>query len=320
MPGNVVLTRVKKNVSQSLAKTTPQKVREYWNKTFEMEHADAIIHDSFWYVICRVFNPEQYIETEELLLDRIAANYVSYTVVVEAEDNKKEREKKDKFFKFFYDTVAQSVFFSLFYAFPKSRSRLNEELQRELLNIFSHLFTGVEIQSAKTDHWKLDTGAGNMIKKSDNSKSNMGNKLTLADVGILNKKKEQKAKRTPIQMQYSPLVQRYLEKHQYETMNSVRQWRMMLTQKTQAQKETDLKFIKYQKIAKQAMETKNRVVEELKQYNEEMRQKIIQNEIFAQEHIKLIKKLQQERIESGNYSEYSNMLVSIKNSEHVKMN
>jgi hypothetical protein len=78
-------------------------------------------------------------------LDRIAANYVSYTIVVDPEDNKKEREKKDRFFKYFYDIISQSVFFSLFYAFPKSRSKLDEDLQRELLNIFSHLFTGMEI-------------------------------------------------------------------------------------------------------------------------------------------------------------------------------
>ncbi len=36
-----------------------------WNKIFEMEHADAIISDAFWFVICKVFkksspNREQY--------------------------------------------------------------------------------------------------------------------------------------------------------------------------------------------------------------------------------------------------------------------
>jgi hypothetical protein len=76
-------------------------------------------------------------------------------------------------------------------------------------------------------------GAGNMIKKpSDQTKKGQDKKeqISMADLGILKKKSGQpKGKKTPIQMQYSPLVQRYLEKHQYETMNSVRQWRMMLT-------------------------------------------------------------------------------------------
>lgn len=29
-----------------------------WNKIFEMEHADAVISDSFWYVICLVFKKD----------------------------------------------------------------------------------------------------------------------------------------------------------------------------------------------------------------------------------------------------------------------
>ena len=46
-----------------------------------MEHADAIISDSFWFVICKVFNYGKYPDHEEYLLDRIAANYVSFTIV-----------------------------------------------------------------------------------------------------------------------------------------------------------------------------------------------------------------------------------------------
>jgi hypothetical protein len=36
-------------------------------------------------------------------------------------------------------------------------------------------------------------------------------------------------------MKYSPLVDRYLFTHKYETMNNVRGWKMLLTQKTDAQ-------------------------------------------------------------------------------------
>jgi hypothetical protein len=47
-----------------------------------MEHADAIISDAFWYVICKVFKKdERYAPYQEFLLDRIAANYVSFTIV-----------------------------------------------------------------------------------------------------------------------------------------------------------------------------------------------------------------------------------------------
>lgn len=57
-----------------------------WNKIFEMEHSDAIISDAFWYIICKVFkkkqpNQQSYEPYQEFLLDRIAANYVSFTIV-----------------------------------------------------------------------------------------------------------------------------------------------------------------------------------------------------------------------------------------------
>jgi hypothetical protein len=50
-------------------------------------------------------------------------------------------------------------------------------------------------------------------------------------------------------MKYSPLVERYLMTHKYETMNNVREWKMLLTQRTEIQKEIDAKFDKYKKIA-----------------------------------------------------------------------
>lgn len=132
-----------------------------WNKIFEMEHADAVISDSFWYVICLVFKKDtNYGPYQEFLLDRIAANYVSFTIV---ENVKFDSKVKEGFFEKFFDIIAQSVFYSLFYAFPKSRSQLNNEMKRELLNIFSRLFTGMEIKSAKYDHWNFDLGTGDIL-------------------------------------------------------------------------------------------------------------------------------------------------------------
>jgi Protein of unknown function len=87
-----------------------------WKKLFETEHANAIISDGFWYIICKVFKkgkrkgnkgtmfgnpssaimaistvaagtvdeygqPVSYEQYQEFLLDRIAANYVSFTIL-----------------------------------------------------------------------------------------------------------------------------------------------------------------------------------------------------------------------------------------------
>lgn len=136
-----------------------------------MEHADAIISDCFWFVICKVFiKKPEYEAHKEFLLDRIAANYVSFTIADENDYGslKIDKKQKERFFKVFYDIIAQSVFYSLFYAFPKSRSSLNDDMRRKLINIFSKMFTGMKIKSAKFDHWRLDLGTGNIL--ANNSK------------------------------------------------------------------------------------------------------------------------------------------------------
>lgn len=44
-------------------------------------------------------------------------------------------------------------------------------------------------------------------------------------------KKKRQTNRERIHMKYSPLVERYLISHKYETMNNVREWKMLLTQR-----------------------------------------------------------------------------------------
>jgi hypothetical protein len=159
-------------------------------------------------------------------LDRIAANYVSFTIV---ENVKIDMQTKSKFFESFYDIISQSVFYSLFYAFPKSRSLLNNEMKRKLLNIFSRLFTGMKIKSAKYEHWTLDLGTGNIVHGATNKKANAQKEdISLADIEKKGKVLK-KSNRERIHMKYSPLVERYLITHKYETMNNVREWKMLLT-------------------------------------------------------------------------------------------
>jgi len=58
-------------------------------------------------------------------------------------------------------------------------------------------------------------------------------------------------------MKYSPLVERYLMSHKYETMNNVREWKMLLTQRREAGKsgaiDSSKKFERYRKIAETAV-------------------------------------------------------------------
>jgi len=50
--------------------------------------------------------------------------------------------------------------------------------------------------------------------------------MSLAD---LKKKGACKSKRLKVNMRYSPLIERYLMTHNYETMNNVKGWKMLLT-------------------------------------------------------------------------------------------
>ena len=167
-------------------------------KLFELEHIDAIISDSFWYVICKVFKQDQYVEHEELFLDRIAANYVSFTLhdefMGDSSDPSKKKDKrssnnfykklnmKDAFFNSFYNAIAQSIFWCLFFAYPKSRSKLNDEIKRQLLDIFSELFTGTQIKSSSFDHWNIEIGTSNVLSGGQKQKKQDSRPLSLADV------------------------------------------------------------------------------------------------------------------------------------------
>lgn len=106
-------------------------------------------------------------------------------------------------------------------------------MKRKLLNIFSKLFTGMKIKSAKFEHWSIDLGAGNIMAGNNAKKANNAKDIvSLADVEKSKKKSSTKSKRERIHMKYSPLVERYLMSHKYETMNNVREWQMLLTQRT----------------------------------------------------------------------------------------
>ena len=103
-------------------------------------------------------------------------------------------------------------------------------MKRKLLNIFSRLFTGMKIKSAKFEHWKLDLGTGNILQSTTVKKTNAQKEdVSLADVEKAKGKIMKKSNRERVHMKYSPLVERYLMTHKYETMNNVREWKMLLT-------------------------------------------------------------------------------------------
>lgn len=54
----------------------------------------------------------------------------------------------------------------MFFAFPKSRSRLNhEEFKSRLYELVSEKITGIAIRNYGFNNWVLDLGAGNVLDK-----------------------------------------------------------------------------------------------------------------------------------------------------------
>lgn len=76
-------------------------------------------------------------------------------------------------------------------------------------------------------------------------------------------------------MRYSPLIERYLITHRYETVNNVRQWNMLLTQRSEVQKDVDKKFKKFKQIAANAKATKDQLEQEYAEYVDDLTKKML---------------------------------------------
>ena len=221
-------------------------------------------------------------------MDRIAANYVSFTLI---EDNRFEKNSKELFFKKLYDIIAQAVFYCLYFAYPKSRKTLDEPFMRQLTNTFSELFTGTQIHSASLAHWEWNYCASQQKGGGQSRKE-----ASLADYEI---SKNTKSRRERLLMRYSPLVERYLITHNYETINNVRKWNMLLTQRSEIQKDVDKKFKKFKQIAANAMATKARLEDEWERFYRAETLALEQCKAQANTHKEVIKTTEAQSRENG---------------------
>jgi hypothetical protein len=109
-------------------------------------------------------------------------------------------------------------------AFPKDRKEIETPATKQrLLNMFSLLFTGICVHSAKYSNWSDNGGTSQpAIEEVDAQVSLADTKKTPGGGPI-------RSKRQQITMRHSTLVERYLKTHKYETFNNLRGWKMMLT-------------------------------------------------------------------------------------------
>jgi hypothetical protein len=137
---------------------------------------DAIICDSFWFVICffRLANQKDKNNNEKLtkktdvILKRISKNY--FTLFINLCDQNCVVKKKDPVMNSFPDFVAQCVYFSLFLSYPKSRAVFNDNFRKRLASLFFYIYNGLNTQQIfSTSHWVLDMGTGNIIENYENN-------------------------------------------------------------------------------------------------------------------------------------------------------
>mmetsp|Transcript_84602 Transcript_84602/g.116880 ORF Transcript_84602/g.116880 Transcript_84602/m.116880 type:complete len:120 (+) Transcript_84602:146-505(+) len=81
LPSKIVLKTIRRDIASSL-KLKDEKEKQGFEKLLYMEHTEALISDAFWYFICAQIKPNKNYHAHcEFLKDRMAANYVSFTLV-----------------------------------------------------------------------------------------------------------------------------------------------------------------------------------------------------------------------------------------------
>lgn len=140
--------------------------------------------------------------------------------------------------------------------------------------------------------------------------------MTLADI---RRKNTVKSNRQRINMRYSPLVERYLLTHKYETMNNVRGWKMLMTQRTEAQKEADRKFRVYRQIAKQIEQKCQRMKADYDAERDAKLAEVEKVEKRARRHMRSLQNSLKEKIKNGGCDEQANLIVSMHMSNQQKI-
>jgi hypothetical protein len=302
LPDNSNYSRVIDNIQETLKKVNPKftnpSIVHIWRSHFTTPACTSILSDMFWFSLVKIDKRAGFKEYKKNLLERISHNYIQVFVNVPMDH-------KEIFFENFFDAIAQGVFYSMFFSYPKSRSRLNsEDFKQKLYELISKHITGLTVKNQGYNHWILDLGAGNVLDKPQSFSQNAGEKLPLI-------KLKGKTRRTMQPMRYSPFVSRYLHAKRYEAINSVPTWNMRYTMRNlEKEKQVEEKYTYYKKLA---IDTERRAKDRDVQF-QEVSSKI--DEEIKEEHreyrkfVNKINKQTKDIIKEG-ASEYANKLISL---------
>eukprot|EP00743_Colponemidia_sp_Colp-15_P001681 GILK01001837.1.p1 GENE.GILK01001837.1~~GILK01001837.1.p1 ORF type:complete len:407 (-),score=59.98 GILK01001837.1:124-1344(-) len=319
LPEAANIDRVLDNVMSTL-EFSNQHTLQTWKAEFFSEASTGVICDSFWWIVSNFFQQSKDLETENKLFTRVAQNYVAIFLHVHPA-------RKDSFFARYPDAVAQSIFYSLYLAFPKSRSKFTAPFRTDLLVMLSEWMSGLRPAQPSTRHWKLDLGAGNVLRQTG---SQTGSTLrssaslpgpstpsrelrstlpTLSASVNLQMSVGRRGKREPQVFQYSILVKHFLEQKRHKGQ-SVRPLRLLLTKVTEAEKAVDAKYEKFTEIATESAEKCQEMMRNYDEMTEDLKREMRNLREETNKHIRLLEK-RKEQVLHTDVHEYSNYLVSM---------
>ena len=341
LPIPVDIIKIKKNALNSINTNGKTKFSEFLKKPALRELIDALISDSFWFVVCFFQSKnENYSKNEEdmqnskikivskneqtklisEILCRMSCNYFKFFIRV---CDMGQTRKNDSALNSFKNFMSHSVYYSIYLAFPKSRHLFNEEFRNRIVYFFTYLFNGLVSESNFVElQWGLDLGKGNIIETNIKTKDvipmklpNMTELQGLIDQ-ILNKdkfkrKKKKKAKLRKEEVNTdilnTPLYRIYAETNKFETLNLVKPIKMSNRKiiDIYQMNKVHAGYVKFAKdTLRNAAERKAQYLKKIKEKEEEFQKQI--NEIKSNE--ERVKK-ELESIKIQRVQEYANYCI-----------
>lgn len=301
LPTTFSMDSVMTNVFQSLDRKAKwsDKAKTSWFKVAKSPPSYAVISDTFWYCICVHFKEGQHEVVENQLLDRISVNFVALFRSVSPS-------RKDFFFRWYPDAVAQAVLYAMFLAYPKSRVLFTENFRKKLIAQTSEMITGIRPEFVDASHWKLNLGGGDVLDSNTcqtwqhGSDEYFGSGVDGTKVGSRQLK----------DLRYSPLIDRFLKSRKYSSINLVRETKMNMTTAEEKLRIMDKEHSKLLKRATEAREKSDRAVQELNEECLEVKKQERARLSQAQNAKKKLEKRRKEVLRSDPH-EYANYLVSL---------
>jgi hypothetical protein len=342
LPIPVDIIKIKKNALNSINSSGKSKFSEFLKKPALKELIDALISDSFWFVVCFFQSKnENYSKSEDdsqntktkniskndqiklisEILCRMSCNYFKFFIRV---CDMGQTRKNDSALNSFKNFMSHSVYYSIYLAFPKSRHLFNEEFRNRIVYFFTYLFNGLVSENNFVElQWGLDLGKGNIIENNIKSKDiipmklpNMTELQGLIDQ-ILNKdkfkgkmKKNSKKKvkeEVNTDILNTPLYRIYAETNKFETLNLVKPIKMSNRKIIDIYQINKIHagYVKFAKdTLRNAAERKAQYLKKIKEKEEEFQKQI--NEIKSNE--ERVKK-ELESIKIQRVQEYANYCI-----------